>query len=215
MTPEELFEEKQHLVIAAIKQRFGSMARATQIAEMNNMELDDLIQVGRMHSWQCCVKYDAERVKTFNAYVMKGMKWAMSDEIHMKGTPFKVSRKVSHEEKNQINIHSIDLHRDEETVNEFYAVSPINVEEEALLSVEFEELTSVLEGKEKLIILHVGEGYTTREIAKKFEMGKSTVNKKKNEAFLKINPNYKPLNLRTFFLGKRTLKRNRQLGLTV
>ncbi|WP_423739903.1 hypothetical protein [Bacillus thuringiensis] len=47
MTPEELFEEKQHLVIAAIKQRFGSMARATQIAEMNNMELDDLIQVGR------------------------------------------------------------------------------------------------------------------------------------------------------------------------
>ncbi|MGE0976217.1 sigma-70 family RNA polymerase sigma factor [Bacillus cereus] len=215
MTPEELFEEKQHLVIAAIKQRFGSMVRATQIAEMNNMELEDLIQVGRMHLWTCCVKYDAERAETFNAYVMKGMKWAMSDELHMKGTPFKVSRKVSHEEKNQINIHSIDLHRDEETVNEFYAVSPINVEEEALLSVEFEEVTSVLEEKEKLIILHVGEGYTTREIARKFEMGKSTVNKKKNEAFLKINPNYKPLNLRTFFLGKRTLKRNRQLGLTV
>ncbi|MGQ0419990.1 sigma-70 family RNA polymerase sigma factor, partial [Bacillus sp. HC-Mk] len=31
----------------------------------------------------------------------------------------------------------------------------------------------------------------------------------------KINPKYTPLNLRTFFLGKRTLKRNRQLGLTV
>ncbi|PEE35910.1 sigma-70 family RNA polymerase sigma factor [Bacillus cereus] len=215
MLPNDLFEEKQHLVFAAIKQRFGSMVRAKQIAEINNMELDDLIQVGRMHLWACCVKYDAERVETFNAYVMKGMKWAMSDELHMKGTPFKVSRKVSHEEKNQINIHSIDLHRDEETVNEFYAVSPINVEEEALLSVEFEEVTSVLEEKEKLIILHVGEGYTTREIAKKFEMGKSTVNRKKNEAFLKINPNYKPLNLRTFFLGKRTLKRNRQLGLTV
>ncbi|MFJ6263214.1 sigma-70 family RNA polymerase sigma factor [Rhodococcus erythropolis] len=215
MTPEELFEEKQHLVIAAIKQRFESMLRAKQIAEMNNMELDDLIQVGHMHLWACCVKYDSERAETFNAYVMKGMKWAMSDELHMKGTPFKVSRKVSHEEKNQINIHSIDLHRDEETVNEFYAVSPINVEEEALLSVEFEEVTSVLEEKEKLIILHVGEGYTTREIARKFEMGKSTVNKKKNEAFLKINPNYTPLNLRTFFLGKRTLKRNRQLGLTV
>jgi len=215
MTPEELFEEKQHLVIAAIKQRFGSMLRAKQIAEMNNIELDDLIQVGRMHLWACCVKYDPGRAETFNAYVMKGMKWAMSDELHMRGTPFKVSRKVSHEEKNQINIHSIDLHRDEETVNEFYAVSPINVEEEALLSVEFEEVTSVLEEKEKLIILHVGEGYTTREIARKFEMGKSTVNKKKNEAFLKINPNYTPLNLRTFFLGKRTLKKNRQLGLTV
>ncbi|PHG57421.1 sigma-70 family RNA polymerase sigma factor [Bacillus toyonensis] len=208
MTAQQLFEEKQHLVFTAIKQRFGSMARATQIAEMNNMELDDLIQVGRMHLWACCVKYDAERAETFTAYVMKGMKWAMSDELHMKGTAFKVSRKVSHEEKNQINIHSIDLHRDEETVNEFYAISPINVEEEALLSVEFEEVTSVLEEKEKSIILHVGEGYTTREIARKFEMGKSTVNKKKNEAFLKINPNYTPLNLRSFFLGKRSLKNN-------
>ena len=55
---------------------------------------------------------------------------------------------MSHEERNQINIHSIDWHRDEDSVNEFYAVSPINVEEEALLSVEFEEVTSVLEEKE-------------------------------------------------------------------
>ena len=44
----------------SIKQRFGSIARARQIAERNNMELDDLIQVGRMHLWACCVKYDAE-----------------------------------------------------------------------------------------------------------------------------------------------------------
>ncbi|WP_142320678.1 sigma factor, partial [Bacillus cereus] len=168
MTPEELFEEKQHLVIAAIKQRFGSITRAKQIAEMNNMELDDLMQVGRMHLWQCCVKYDAERAETFNAYVMKGMKWAMSDELHMKGTPFKVSRKVSHEERNKINIHSIDLHRGEETVNEFYAVSPINVEEEVMSSIEFEEVTSVLEEKERAIILHIGEGYAIREIAMKF-----------------------------------------------
>ncbi|ARJ20492.1 RNA polymerase subunit sigma [Bacillus mycoides] len=215
MKPEELFEEKEYLVIAAIKQRFGSIARATQIAEMNNMELDDLIQVGRMHLWVCCVKYDAERIDTFNAYVMKGMKWAMSDEIHMKGMPFKVSRKVSHEERNQINIHSIDLHRDEDSVNDFYAVSPIDVEEEVMSSIEFEEVTSVLEEKEKSIILHIGEGYTTREIARKFEMGKSTVNKKKNEAFLKINPNYTPLNLRSFFLGKRSLKGNHQLGLVI
>ncbi|EOQ01462.1 sigma-70 family RNA polymerase sigma factor [Bacillus cereus] len=215
MTPEKLFEEKEYLVIAAIKQRFGSIARARQIAERNNMELDDLIQVGRMHLWACCVKSDPERVDTFNAYVMKGMKWIMSNELHMKGTPFKVSRQISHEERNKINIHSIDLHRGEETVNEFYAVSPIDVEEEVMSSIEFEEVTSVLEEKEKAIILHVGEGYTTREIARKFEMGKSTVNKKKNEAFLKINPDYKPLNIRIFFLGTRRNMRNRQLELTV
>ena len=72
MTPEKLFEEKEYLVIVAIKQSFGSIARARQIAERNNMELDDLIQVGRMHLWACCVKYDAERAETFHAYVHEG-----------------------------------------------------------------------------------------------------------------------------------------------
>ncbi|OUB44866.1 sigma-70 family RNA polymerase sigma factor [Bacillus thuringiensis] len=215
MTPEKLFEEKQYLVFAAIKQQFGSYGIAKKVAENNNMEFDDLVQVGNMYLWERCVKHDPERIDTFHAYVMKGMKWAMSNEIHMKGTPFKVSRNVSHEERNQISIHSIDLQRDEEAVNEFYAVSPIDVEEEVMLSIEFAEVTSVLEEKEKSIILHVGEGYTTREIARKFEMGKSTVNKKKNEAFLKINPNYKPLNLRSFFLGKRSFKGNRQQPLAI
>ena len=56
---------------------------------MNNMELDDLIQVGHLYLWEHCVNYNPERVDTFNAYVMKGMKWAMSDELHLKGTPLR------------------------------------------------------------------------------------------------------------------------------
>ena len=60
MTAEKLFEEKKYLVIAAIKQQFGSIARAGQIAEMNNMELDDLIQVGHLYLWEHCVNYNPE-----------------------------------------------------------------------------------------------------------------------------------------------------------
>ncbi|KAB2419668.1 MULTISPECIES: sigma-70 family RNA polymerase sigma factor [Bacillus cereus group] len=206
MTAKELFKEKQYLVIAAIKQQFGGIVRTGQIAEINNMDLDDLIQVGHLYLWEHCVNYDPERVDGFNAYVMKGMKWAMSDELHLKGTSFKISRRVSHEERNKINIHSINLHRDEETVDEFYAVSPIDVEE---------EVTSVLEEKEKSIILHVGEGYTAEEIARKLEMKKSTVQTRKTWAFLKMNPDYKPLKQKSFFLGKRIIKRNHQLRLVI
>ncbi|ANN30745.1 RNA polymerase subunit sigma [Bacillus thuringiensis serovar coreanensis] len=215
MTAEELFEEKQYLVFAAIKQQFGSIARAGQIAEMNNMELDDLIQVGHLYLWEHCVKADPERVDTFNAYVMKGMKWAMSDELHLKGTPFKISRRVSHEDRNKMNIHSIDLHREEEAENGFYAVSPINVEEEVMVSVGIQEVTSVLEEEEKTIIMHVGYGFTEQEIAVKLEMKKSTVHTKKTRAFLKMNPNYKPMKQKSFFLGKRMIKRNHQLGLVI
>ncbi|EEM44064.1 sigma-70 family RNA polymerase sigma factor [Bacillus cereus] len=210
MTAQQLFEEKQHLVFAAIKQRFGSMARAAQIAEINNMELDDLIQVGHMYLWEHCVKCNPERVDTFNAYVMRGMKWVMSDELHLKGSLFKISRRMSHEERNKINIHSIDYHQEEEEVHGFYAVSSIDVEEEVTKYIEFEEVTSVLGEKEKSIIMHVGEGYTTEEIAMKLEMKKSTVHTTKTRAFKKMNPDYKPIKQKSVFFGRR----NRQLGLT-
>ncbi|MEK4501796.1 hypothetical protein [Bacillus sp. FSL R12-0069] len=55
MTPEELFEEKQHLVIAAIKQKFGNVLSAKRIAKLNNMDLEDLIQVGSIRLWQLCL----------------------------------------------------------------------------------------------------------------------------------------------------------------
>ncbi|ANS49412.1 RNA polymerase sigma factor [Bacillus thuringiensis] len=102
------------------------------------------------------MKSDPERVDTFNAYVMKGMKWAMSDEIHLKGTPFKISRRVSYEDRNKMNIHSIDLHREEEAENGFYAVSPINVEKEVMVSVGIQEVTSILEEEEKQLLCMLG-----------------------------------------------------------
>ncbi|OUB48229.1 sigma-70 family RNA polymerase sigma factor [Bacillus thuringiensis] len=215
MTPEKLFEEKQHLVFAAIKQQFNSHANAEQIAKKNYMDFDDLVQIGRIKLWELCLNYDPEKESTFNAYVMMTLKWKIRNEVHTKGMTIKIPRSVDYEERNTLCFHSIDLHTEDDTENDFFAVSPINVEEEALLSVEFEEVTSVLGEKEKSIILHVGEGYTTREIARKFEMGESTVKKKKNAAFLKINPNYKPLNLRSFFLGKRSFKGNRQQPLAI
>ncbi|MGG0327169.1 sigma factor-like helix-turn-helix DNA-binding protein, partial [Bacillus mycoides] len=128
---------------------------------------------------------------------------------------FKISRRVSHEERNKMNIHSIDLHRGQETVNEYYAVSPIDVEEEVIVSVGLQEVTSVLEEEEKTIIMHVGYGFTEQEIAVKLEMKKSTVHTRKTRAFLKMNPNYKPMKQKSFFLGKRMVKRNHQLGLVI
>ena len=122
MKPEELFEEKQHLVFAAIKQQFGSYHMAKRIAENNNMEFDDLVQVGNMYLWERCVKHNPERIGTFSAYVMRGLRWYLSNEIHLKGTLFKVSRYVSVDERNQIETRSIDLHRDGEVINDFCSI---------------------------------------------------------------------------------------------
>ena len=61
MTPEELFEEKQHLVFAAIKQQFHSHANAEKIAKKNYMDFDDLVQIGRIKLWELCLNYDPKK----------------------------------------------------------------------------------------------------------------------------------------------------------
>ena len=96
-----------------------------------------------------------------------------------------------------MNIHSIDLHRDEETVNEFYAVSPIDVEEEVMLSIEFEEVTSVLEEKKSQLYCTLVRVYHRRNCYQ-IRDEKSTVHTRKTRAFLKMNPDYKPLKQKSF-----------------
>ncbi|MDX5858475.1 sigma-70 family RNA polymerase sigma factor [Bacillus cereus group sp. BfR-BA-01033] len=191
MTPEELFAKKDHLVLTAIKKRLGSYEAAIRIAVENNMEFDDLVQEGRIKLWELCLKYDPDRDVSFNTYVIKTLGWYISEVIHVKGTPFKLSRYTSVEEKNQINIRSIDLNRNGEETNEFFAVSPINIEEDVIDSITFNEKISGLDRKEKFVVIQKSYGYTDKEIGAKLNVHESTVSRIKNKAFNKINPNLK------------------------
>lgn len=192
MFANKLFEEKQNLVFAAIKQHFGSYVKANRIAEINNMELDDLIQIAQMVLWNLCLKYDQKREATFNNYVVRSIRWGISKELHVRGLPIKVGTDVSATDRNSLYFHSIDLHvKDEETKNEFFTVAPTNVEEEALLSVELNEVLSVLDEEEKFILIQKGYGFTDREIAQMLGRGKTKINLLKNAAIRKINPNYR------------------------
>jgi len=191
MTHEELFAKKDHLVLTAIKKRLGSYEAAIRIAVENNMEFDDLVQEGRMKLWELCLKYDPDRDISFNTYVIKTLGWYISEVIHVKGTPFKLSRYTSVEERKRINIHSIDLNRNGEETNEFFAVSPINVEEDVIDSITFNEKISGLDGKEKFVVIQKSYGFTDKEIGAKLNVHESTVSRIKNKAFNKINPDLK------------------------
>ncbi|UBR30204.1 sigma-70 family RNA polymerase sigma factor [Bacillus sp. SD-4] len=191
MTPEELFAKKDHLVLTAIKKRLGSYEAAIGIAVENNMEFDDLVQEGRIKLWELCLKYDPDRDISFNTYVIKTLGWYISEVIHVKGTPFKLSRYTSVEERKQINIRSIDLNRNGEETNEFFAVAPINIEEDVVDSITFNEKISGLDRKEKFVVIQKSYGYTDKEIGAKLNVHESTVSRIKNKAFNKINPNLK------------------------
>lgn len=197
MTTEELFEQKQHLVIAAIKQRFGSMAVAAKIANLNYMDVNDLIQIGSIRLWELCLKYNSEKEKSFNQYAVIGIQGRILNELFEKGKTIKVPKNVKKEIRDELNFQSIDLHQDGETVNEFFAVSQINVEEDVIGSIEFEEIVSGLGEKEKFVLIQKSYGYTDKEIGSKLNVDASTVSRIKNKAVVKLNPNRKSLGFAT------------------
>lgn len=191
MKPEKLFEEKQHLALAAIKQVFGSYRKATQVAERNNMEFDDLIQIGKVKLWELCLKYDPQKARAFNTYVIMTLKFEIVRELHQKGRVISVSSYCTPEEREKLNIHSIDLYRNGESEEGFFAVDPANVEEEVMTSIEYEQALSQVNPEEKLIIVKKAQGFTDEEIGKELGKTRFAINKKKNKAYRKINPDYK------------------------
>ncbi|WP_142310585.1 sigma-70 family RNA polymerase sigma factor, partial [Bacillus wiedmannii] len=177
MTPEKLFEEKEHLVFAAIKQQFGSYTYAKKIAEKNNMVFDDLVQIGRIKLWELCLEYDPEKASTFNSYVMMTLKWKISEEVHIKGLTIKVPRSVNYEERNELCFHSIDLYKEDDTESDFFAISPINVEEEVIIGIQVQEIMKVLNEEERFILKKKSLGFTDKEIGRHFGRGRNYVSK--------------------------------------
>lgn len=197
MTPEELFGKKQHLVIAAIKQKFGNVLSAKRIAKENNMDLEDLIQVGSIRLWQLCLNYNPEKEKSFNQYAVIGIQGVILNELFEKGKTIRFPKNIKKEIRDEFEFQSIDLYTSEYVINEFFAVSPINMEEDVIGSIEFEEIVSGLGQKEKFVLMQKSYGYTDKEIGTKLNVDTSTVSRIKNKAVIKLNPNRKSLGFAT------------------
>lgn len=191
MTPEKLFEEKQHLVDIVINRKFKSFNQASYIAAMNNMELEDFRQVGNLLLWRICLKDDLDKIINIDGYIVRAIGFELQREIDNKGTTIKLTSAVSKEDKKKYVCQSIDLFANDEVESGFFAVSDINVEEEITKKLEVEELLSVLNERDKWILKQKSKEYTDSEIA--MVLGKTTnaITKMKNKAYRKINPNYK------------------------
>lgn len=196
MTPEKLFEEKQHLVDLVINRKFKSFNQASYIAAMNNMELEDFRQVGNLLLWRICLKDDLDKIINIDGYIVRAIGFELQREIDNKGTTIKLTSAVSKEDKEKYVCQSIDLFANDEVESGFFAVSDINVEEEITKKLEIEDLLSCLNERDQWILKRKAENYSDGEIA--IEIGKTTnaITKIKNRAFKKINPNFIPERLK-------------------
>ncbi|WP_258375815.1 sigma factor [Bacillus sp. 196mf] len=155
------------------------MQKAKLIAEMNNMELDDFIQIGRMTLWDLCLKYDPRKVFNFEGYAVRAIKWKIYREILNTGMTIRVTTRATWEERKKFVCQSIDLHKDGETVNEYFAVSPMNVEDEVLVSMEVEEFMNRLNPEEQFILDNKSYGFSDTEIGMKIGRSNSYVGRVK------------------------------------
>ncbi|MES1051566.1 sigma-70 family RNA polymerase sigma factor [Bacillus thuringiensis] len=152
----------------------------------------DFIQIGRMTLWELCLKYDAGKVGNFEGYVAQAIKWKIYREMLNTGMTIRVTTTATWEERQKFVCQSIDLHKDGETVNEYFAVSPVNVEDEVLVSMEVEGVMNRLNPEEQFILENKSHGFSDTEIGTKMGRSNSYVGRIKNKALFKLNPNYSP-----------------------
>lgn len=186
MNPNELYHEKEHLITAAIKKRFNGLEGARYVARVNNMDLEDLFQVGSLVLWRLCQKYDPSQDKTFNSYVLQTIQWRIIDELHIKGLPIRIPNTVSWKKRQAFSFHSTDLHTDDgEETNDYFAVSTDNVEEMAINRIRIKEAFSQLEDRERWILIHKSRGSSDVEVGRMFNRSASYVSSVKRKAIKK------------------------------
>lgn len=194
MTPAQLFEEKQGLIFLAIQQKYGSYDKADQIAKKNNMELADLIQIGRTILWRLCLNYDPEHEGNFNAYIIQSVKWGIVTALRRYGLPIYISDWCPTEKRQQFTFHSINAHKegDEDANTEFFAVSVVDTEQEAINRVAIQEALNKLSDTEKFVLIQRADGYSDKEIGEMLGIERRQITRIRNRALKKINPDYKP-----------------------
>ncbi|MEK5104025.1 sigma-70 family RNA polymerase sigma factor [Cytobacillus sp. FSL M8-0252] len=185
----QLFEENQELIYTAIRVNFKDFGKAHRIAGINNMELDDLIQVGQETLWKLCLKEDKTMKEKFKGYAYKSIRWMIFNELRIRGLPIKTNLRVSVEDRNKLQFHSIDLYVDKESkvINDYFANDyTTDIEYEVTNRLAMKDLLIYLSDLEKFIFIHIAEGYSEREIGEKIGRSTTWVNKKKRAAIAKL-----------------------------
>lgn len=194
VSAEELYNKYEFLAMVAITEQFGSYKTAAVVAGRNNMEINDLVQVAKMTLWDICFKRAEDR-PGIKSYILKTVKWRVSDYIHEKGTAFKVTRWTSVEERNGIHTGSLNekadwsgnnSHAIEKEKGDFIPNEDYNLEESAIEQADFDKAMDTLNEKERRIIECKLVDMMDKDIAKVMGCTRQIVYKHRTRAYKKI-----------------------------
>lgn len=188
-----LYKRYEALAVKSVAKQFGSYKTASVVAANNNMEIDDLVNVAKMTLWIICIKDPHDRPGLVQ-YISQTVRWRVSDYVHEKGTPFKVTRWTSVEERNSITISSTNeksgddstsVEKGELIINEDYIL-----EDEAITNADFKLSLETLNEKERFIIEKKLLDLQDAEIGKLMGITRQVVHKHKMRGYAKIRAFY-------------------------
>ncbi len=157
----DLLKEKEYIIERVLHIHFMSR----HICMKYRIELDDLMQVGRIALWEAGRKFKPKNGGvSFDSYAHKLIKFRLIDYLQYLERPI---RQLDYSS----SIHA-ELNNDEETELLDVIPSEVNVDEQIMDQLYFNELLSGLTGQEKKFLKLRLDGHTFTEIEKKMRVKK-------------------------------------------
>lgn len=167
MDPIDRFNQHQRFAFFVLRLIWPDQARQKAAAQKAGMDYEDFDQIALAELWRCCLNFDDGNDTQFRAYVKKSIRLSLLDEMRRRGSLLKYSydnmehAAVIHFEKpapsSKRGGSNVDMHAliDDGKSVENYVVTKITLEERL----------SVLNEKERKVILYKLASLSQREIA--------------------------------------------------
>lgn len=167
MVEHQMYLDNQHLV----KDFFRYQTQTRFISSREDIE-----QEMRIVLWKAVLNYDQSKGIKFNTFAMRCMK---NEYINL--------YRRNHTDKRKANEQIISLNEEEEERTKLDLLeSPISVEDQVLLNIEWPVIWNGLEEEERLLLHHLYNCTKQEEIGKALGINQHTVSRRKERVYNKI-----------------------------
>jgi RNA polymerase sigma factor (sigma-70 family) len=171
MSPEELYEQYQHLAKETIYRMYNN---PHGICRKHNIEMDDLLQYARTGLWKACLNHNPEKAK-FVTHAINNIKWHLNERLNRETSliHYAVNRDFAANEKYELISMDYDLMEDEEGSKSYHEIIPsdgIPVLDNVIGDIEGNYMLSQLTYKQREAVELKLKGLNSNEIARILSM---------------------------------------------
>lgn len=163
MTPDELYEQYEHLANETMYRMFKNNIRS--VCKRHSIDKEDLFQYAKTGLWKGCLSFDTSRKVKFTTHAINNIKWHVLERLGRETSLIKLEHNKKYTSKDLYKIVSLDfpLEYDIETFHSIVA-SDYNINEHTEGNLYIDNVLNRLEGFEKEVLKCKLRGKTFEQI---------------------------------------------------